>query len=175
MLTINKFNYLRTQLEDGALKTIERLELTNANFETAITLLRDCYGKKQMVLDAHYTPLIDLAKASDSTSSLRATYDAVEKHLRSLQWLGKDIRHKQIISIIRTKLPKVVIARLEQQKDPDEEWTVETFRKALKNYISAQEVAESQVYQQDQSKFNNTKARFPLGDKWRYLTITFGR
>ena len=85
MLTINKFNYLRTQLEDGALKTIERLELTNANYETAITLLRDRYGKKQMVLDAHYTPLIDLAKASDSTSSLRATYDAVEKHLRSLQ------------------------------------------------------------------------------------------
>ena len=59
----------------------------------------------------------------------------------------------------------MVIARLEQQKDPDEEWTVETFRKALKNYISAQEVAESQVYQQDQSKFNNTKARFPLGNK----------
>ena len=54
---------------------------------------------------------------------------------------------------------------MEQQKDPDEEWTVETFRKALKNYISAQEVAESQVYQQDQSKLNNTKARFPLGDK----------
>ena len=46
---------------------------------------------------------------------------------------------------------------MEQQKDPDQEWTVETFTKALKNYISAQKVAESQVHQQDQSKFNNTK------------------
>ena len=44
----------------------------------------------------------------------------------------------------------MVIARLEQQKDPDEEWPVETLRKALKNYISAQEVAESQAHQQEQ-------------------------
>ena len=75
----------------------------------------------------------------------------------SLQSLGEDIHHRQIIAIIRAKLPKVVIARLEQQKDPDEEVTVETLRKALKNYISAQEVAESQVHQQEQSKFNDTK------------------
>ena len=53
MPPINKFNYLRTPLEDRALRTIEGLELTNANYETAITLLQERYGKKQMVLDAH--------------------------------------------------------------------------------------------------------------------------
>ena len=121
MSPINKFNYLRTQLEDRVLKIIEELELTNANYETAITLLQEHYGKKQMVLDAHYTHLMDLAQASNNTSSFRVTYDAVETHLRSLQSLGENIHHRQIISIVRTKLPKVVIARLEQQKDPDEE------------------------------------------------------
>ena len=60
------------------------------------------YGKKKIVMD--------LAQASNNTSSLRATYDAVEKYLRSLQSLGEDIHHRQIISIIRTKLPKVVIS-----------------------------------------------------------------
>ena len=94
MPPINKFNYLRTQLEDRALKSIEGLELTNANYETAITLLQERYAKKQMVLDAHYTHLMDLAQASNNTSSLRATYDAVEKHLRSLQLLGEDIHHR---------------------------------------------------------------------------------
>ena len=136
---------------------MEGLELTNANYETAITLLQQRYGRKQMVLDAHYTHLMDIAQASNNTSSLRVTYDAAEKHPRSLQSLGKDIHHRQIISIIRTKLPKVLIAQLEQQKDLDEEWMVETLRKALKNYISAQKVAESQVHQQEQSNFNNTK------------------
>ena len=158
MLPIDKFNYLGTQLEDRVLKTTERLVLTNANYETAITLLRELYGKTQMVLDAHHRHLMDLAQvSSNSTSSLRATYDAVEKHLRSLQSLGEDIHHRQIISIIRTNLPKMVITQLEQQKDPDEEWTVETLRKTLKNYISVQEVAESQVHQQQQSKLNKTK------------------
>ena len=129
----------------------------NANYETVITLLQGRYRKKQMVLDAHYTHLMDLAQVSNNTSSFRVTYDAVETHLRSLQSLGENIHHRQIISIVRTKLPKVVIARLEQQKDPDEEKPVEALRKSLKNYISTQEVAESQVHQQEQSKFNNTK------------------
>ena len=114
MPNINKFNYLRTQLEDRALKTINRLELTNANYETAITLLQERYGKKRMVLDAHYAQLIDLAQASNNTSPLRATYDAIEKHLRLLQSLGEDIHYREIILIIRTKLPKRVIARSDQ-------------------------------------------------------------
>ena len=104
-----------------------------------------------MVLDAHYTHLMDLHKQATNTSSLRATYDPVEKHLSSLQSLGEDVHHRQIILIIRTKLQKVVIARLKQQKDLDEEWTVETLRKALKNCISAQDVVETQVHQQVQS------------------------
>ena len=45
MLPINKFNYLQIQLEDRVLKTIKRLELTNANYKTAITLLQEHYGK----------------------------------------------------------------------------------------------------------------------------------
>ena len=53
MPPINKFNYLQSHLKDTALKTIEGLDLTNANYETALTLLRKRYGKKQIVLDAH--------------------------------------------------------------------------------------------------------------------------
>ena len=54
----------------------------------------------------------------------------------SLQSLGEDIHHRQIISIIRTKLPKVVIACLKQQKDRDEEWMVEILRKILRKTTS---------------------------------------
>ena len=73
MSPINKFNYLKTQLKDTALKTIEGLDLTNANYETAITLLRKRYGKKQIVLDVHQTHLMDLAQARNSNSLLQAT------------------------------------------------------------------------------------------------------
>ena len=105
----------------------------------------------------HCTQLMGLVQASNNTSSLCVTCDAGEKHPRSLQSLVEDIQHRQTISIIRTKLPKVVIARLKQQKDPNEEWILETLKKALKNYISNQEVGGTQVHQQEQLKFSTTK------------------
>ena len=59
--------------------------------------------------------------SSNKTTSLRAMYDAIEKHLRSLHSLGEDINQRQIVSLIRIKLPKVVTVRLEQQKGTENE------------------------------------------------------
>ena len=37
---MKKFNYLRAQLKNEALKSIARLELTNANYEAPINILK---------------------------------------------------------------------------------------------------------------------------------------
>ena len=52
-------------------------------------------------------------------------YDAIEQHLRLLHSLGEDVSQRQIISLILSKLPKVVTVRLEQQKGTERDWTVE--------------------------------------------------
>jgi len=143
---IDKFNYLRAELENEALKSIAGLELTNANYEAAISILKERYGNTQLILDTHYTQLMEMPPAINKTASLRTVFDRIEQHLRSLQSLGEDINHRQIISLIRNKLPRVVIARIEQQKDASQDWTVEGLRKALKAYISAQEIAENQSF-----------------------------
>ena len=59
--------------------------------------------------------------SSNKMTSLRAMYDAIEKYLRSLHSLGEDINQRQIVSLIRIKLPKVVTVRLEQQKGTENE------------------------------------------------------
>ena len=65
----------------------------NTNYETAITLLQECYGKKQMVQNAHNTHLMYLTQASNNTSSLRATYDAAEDiHWGKMSITGKLFR-----------------------------------------------------------------------------------
>ena len=65
----------------------------NINYETAITLLQECYGKKQMVLNARNTHLMYLAQASNNTSLLRATYDAAEDiHCGKMSITGKSFR-----------------------------------------------------------------------------------
>ena len=107
---------MRTQLENEALKLIARLELTNANCKAAINLLKERYGNNQLIVDTHYTKLMEMPPASNKTTSLRAMYDAIEQHLRSLHSLGEDINQRQIVSLIRSKLPKVVTVHLEQRK-----------------------------------------------------------
>ena len=59
---------------------------------------------------------MEMPPASNKTTSLRAMYDAIEQHLRSLHSLGEDINQRQIVSLIRSKLPKVVTVYLEQRK-----------------------------------------------------------
>ena len=44
-----------------------------------------------------------------------------------------------------SKLPQNNFSKLEEQKDEDDEWTVETFRKRLKRYITAQEPGDQQL------------------------------
>ena len=97
---IEKFNYLRTQLENEALKLIAGLKLTNANYDAAIKLLKERHGNNQLIVDTHYTKLMEMPPASNKTTSLRAMYDAIEQHLRLLHSLGEDISQQQIVSLI---------------------------------------------------------------------------
>ena len=52
---IDKFNYLKAQLENEALKSIGGLELTNTNYDVAIDILKGRYGNVQLMIDSHYT------------------------------------------------------------------------------------------------------------------------
>ena len=45
-----------------------------------------------------------------------------------------------------SKLPQNNFSKLEELMDEDDEWTVETFRKRLKRYITAQEPGDQQFY-----------------------------
>ena len=53
MSPIDKFNYLSTLLEDEASRAIQGLPLTNANYNVAIEILKDRFGKPQTIVTAH--------------------------------------------------------------------------------------------------------------------------
>ena len=104
---VEKMNYLRAKLEGEAEEVISGLTLTNANYEEAIRLLQKRFGQNEIIINAHYTSLMDMPASSSSTSALRTSYDSIEKHLRSLQALGEDVNTKMLVSLIMTKLPKM--------------------------------------------------------------------
>ena len=95
-----------------------------------------------------------MSPASNKTTSLCAMYDAIEQYLRSLHSLGEDINQRRIVSLIRSKLPKTVTVRLEQQKETENEQTVEMLRNSLKGYIAAQETGENQFITNSQGNEN---------------------
>ena len=88
---VQKLNYLRTQLQEGALRVIAGLPLTNASYTHSLTLLCERYGQPHKLISAHMKALIELPGPSNTLSSLQGFYDAIEAHTRSLASLGKPI------------------------------------------------------------------------------------
>ena len=97
------------------------------------------------MMDAHYSALMDLPVSLTVTAKLRETYDTIEKHPRSLKALGENVGQPHFGFLIKSKLPKAVVSRMEEYKDMEEKWTVESIQKAFKRYVCAQEVGERQT------------------------------
>ena len=164
-------NYLRAKLEGEAEEVISGLTLTNANYEEAIKLLQKRFGQSEIVINAHYTKLMDLPASSSHTSALRTSYDSIEKHLRSLQALGEDVNTKMLVSLIMTKLPKDVITHLTDQKEDDQEWTVQLLRDKLHRFITNWENAERKCGTKDDSK-HPTGGTWPISEAKEVKTTT---
>ena len=122
---IEKFTHLRSKLCGDALVCISGLQLSNENYQIAVDLLRKRFGDLQTVIDAHYSGLSHLPRSSFQVHQLRQTYDSMENHIRSLQAIGENIENRQLVSVIKEKMPFEVMHQLNMQKDEDVVWTVE--------------------------------------------------
>lgn len=120
--------------------------MTNENYSAAIELLKKGFNDTQLILHLHYTELINLPPANNSSKGLRLLYHHREKHLRSLQALEQDIGHDIFIPIMTSKIPKDVLFQLELQKGAKNRWSVRMLRELFNNYICATERAEQQHY-----------------------------
>lgn len=75
---IDKFNYLSSLLEGPASKSIQGLSLTEANYITAVALLKERFGNPQAIISAHMDELLKLPDCSqDRPSLLRSVYDKI--------------------------------------------------------------------------------------------------
>ena len=118
---VDKFNYLKSQLQGQAIELLSGLELTKDNYEIAVNLLKERYGKKQIMIDAHYAKMMNLPLANHRSYSLRVFYDTTEKHLRCLKSLGEDDNQKQLLTMMKSKIPRSILFDLEKMKPEGEE------------------------------------------------------
>ena len=87
---VDKFNYLRGLLEESAKSCILGFSLTAANYNSAVDISKECYGKKSAIQRAHMQQLMKTERAIDEGEllSLRRLCDRVETHYRGLEVLG---------------------------------------------------------------------------------------
>jgi hypothetical protein len=117
---IDKFNYLKSLIEGPAARTIQGLTLTNSNYETAIKLLEERFGKRQQIVSAHMDELLKIPScSSDKSQSLRLVYDKISVHTRGLATLGisPDQYGSLLIPVIMSKLPNEIRLQIAQMEN----------------------------------------------------------
>lgn len=148
---VEKFNYLKSKLGGEAKQAISGLNLSNDNYEVAVSILQERFGNIQVVIDLHYNEMINLESASNKTSSLRKFMDTLNRHLRSLEVLKQNVSQDIFVSMVKSKLPEEVLLQLEIQKESQEKWTVMSLCDKLRDYVVAREKSDKKETPKERS------------------------
>ena len=139
---IHKMNYLKGLLKGAAASAIAGLSLSNSNYAIAVEILQERFGKKQIAISSHMDSLLKLQKltSANDISKIRAVYDSIESHVRSLSSLGVEAETygPLFIPIMMEKLPeelKLVISR----KIKSEVWSIADVLEAFRHELEARE------------------------------------
>lgn len=86
----DKFSYLRSYLTGPAADVVAGLPLSEANYDNSIQLLQNRFGRKDLVINAHMTKLLNLnpVKIATDIKALRYLYDNYEIQICSLASMG---------------------------------------------------------------------------------------
>ena len=144
---IDKFNYLNSLLEGIALRAIQGLTLTGANYDAAIEILQDRFGQPQQIITAHMDELLKIpASSGDRLSSLRFVYDKISVHVRALASLGvsSDQYGSLLIPIILSKMPGDIRLQIARKAKKDA-WRNNEIERKIRI-----------VYEQSQARWNKT-------------------
>ena len=90
MTKVEKFTYLKSLLGGPALSAISGFSLSDDNFDACINLIKERFGRTDLVISSHMNKLLNLdpVKSSSNVKALRTLYDSCEINIRSLNSLG---------------------------------------------------------------------------------------
>ena len=160
---IQKFNYLKAQLQGDAARAIAGLPLTERNYQHSIELLEERFGQTHKLINAHMQALLDMPNPTSNLTSLRLFYDTIATHTRALESLGKSKESygDLLVSVILKKLPVEVRKNLAREQDSIE-WTFDDLTKTILKEIR---VLEAGYQVTDSHNTPRTTASFYVGHK----------
>ena len=127
-----KFYYLITQLKGEAEQLMQGFDHTDGEYDEAVKLLTETYGKTQRLIQARLHALFDLDLPQANAKDLCQFRSLYEEHLRGLKSLGADIDNAGYVfsELLVRKLPTKIRDNLNRAHKSDF-WTLEDLRKEI--------------------------------------------
>ena len=160
---VDKFNYLNSVLEGPAARAIAGLTLTASNYENAVGILQDRFGKTQQIITTHMDELIKITPChNDRPTSLRYVFDQISVHTRGLASLGVSPEQygSLLIPIIMSKLPNEIRLQV-ARNSTDEVWKIEELLLTIKKEVEARETSEQVKTSENDRKPSTGKPPIP--------------
>lgn len=160
-----KFLYLKLSCKQDAQKVIESLNVTAANYQVALKLLRDRFENKRAVVARHVNDLLfklpEVKK--DSHNSLRNLLDTVFQHTTALNKLGLPTQHWDalLIPLIVHKLDYFTQREWENKMDNNLLPTLDSLTAFLSKKCTALETLHmSKPFDKTQNSCNTQNTKF---------------
>lgn len=169
-----KFSYLKGQLTGDALQLIEGFTLTDHNYQEAVTLLMETYGKPYKIIHAHLNAIFDIKKSDCSSAGLSKFRAVYENHLRSLKSLNVEVDKAGYVftAYLLRKLPDKIRDNINRCARSDC-WTLENFRKAIDNEIELLQAIEPTSKDVFIPDVNVKKPKFNFNDKYKNSSTNY--
>ena len=156
---VQKFTYLKAQLQGDAARAIDGLPLSDHNYLQSIELLQNRFGQPHKLINAHMQALMNMASPTSSLSSLRIFYDSIESHIRGLRSLGKS-EHSYgdlLVPVIMARLTPEVRRNLAREHSSSQ-WVLSDLLAALQKEIRILESGLHDFSSSTSSKSSTTAA-----------------
>ena len=139
---IQQFTCLKSFVTGAAESAITALPRTEDNYETSIDILRDRFGKPQLLISNHMETLLKLPIVSSvhQTKKLRDLYDKIEINIRSLKELSIEAESFGNLSVpVMEKVPSELRLIISSKFGSKETWDLNDLLNVLKSELEARE------------------------------------
>eukprot|EP00794_Sanderia_malayensis_P016165 gene16165-biopygen13734 len=132
---VDKFKYLKSFLEEPARSVVSGFPLTDADYDSALELLKGRYAKPSVIKRAHINDLINLAPVYNekSVQRLRHLHDQIETRFRAMeaQHVNKESYSSVVVPILLGKVPESLRNNMIRFGSNHMEWNLDDMLGAL--------------------------------------------
>ena len=144
----DKLRYLQAHLTGSALKVIDSVETTAANYEVAWKLLEEQYDNRRIIIQTHIKCLMEMPSiAKEGSYGMNDLLNDVLIRMRALKSLGQPVESWDaiLIYIITSRLDRFTHLEWEKSLSDSEIPSFESLRKFIKQRYNSLNVVKTQT------------------------------